>query len=255
MIRVSLLHIAPRLGDVTYNQSLIERGILESAENGANWIITPELATCGYFFSDIVGTAWITLQPDDWLKKLCRLASTKSLNLIINHPERDPKTGHLHNTAFAIDSTGTIVAKHRKIAVHPGPEEGWSMPGRSLRPFVMGGIVVGLLICADIYEGKYAKILKTRGAELIISPVAWGAKYGPGDRWEKRTQETNLPLWVCNRTGKEKHVDWTGGDSIVAKNGIRMLNYSSSNPSILLFDWDIIKMELVSDHFETHLLF
>ncbi len=254
MTRVSLLHMEPRLGDLAYNRAVIERGIQLSADLRATWIVTPELAVCGYFFPEVIGTDWIPAESDEWLGNVCNLAKSRNLNLVICQPECDTTTRTLFNTAFAIDSKGTIVGKHRKIAVHPGPEEGWSTIGESLLPFKFDGINVGLLICADIYEGQLAMKHKENGAELLICPAAWGAKYGPGDRWERRTQETGIPLWVCNRTGKEKNVDWTGGESVVSQGGQRLLTHSGAQGSLLLFDWDMSTMELKSEKFELSII-
>lgn len=249
MTRVSFLHLEPRLGDLAYNRALIERGIIISADLGATWIVTPELAVCGYFFNEVIGTDWISDESDEWLGRLQTLARSRKLNLIICQPEQDIASGKLYNTAFAIDSNGKIAGRHRKIAVHPGPEEGWSTPGDSVEPVQMDGVKVGLLICADIYEGRLAMQCKENGAELLICPAAWGARYGPGDRWEKRTLETGIPLWVCNRTGKEKNVDWTGGESVVSKDGHRLLSHTGPQRSGILFDWDMDMMELKSTSF------
>jgi 5-aminopentanamidase len=254
VVRVSLLHMDPRLGQVAYNRALIETGIRRSAELGATWIVTPELAVCGYFFPEVIGTDWIHSQPDDWMTSLCLIAKTKHLNLIISQPDRDLETGVLYNCTFFINTAGVLIGKHRKITVHPGTEEGWSTPGELSSPVMIDGINVGLLICADIYEGQLALQHRENGAELLICPSAWGAKYGPGNRWEKRTQETGIPLWVCNRTGKEHNVDWTGGDSVVAKNGQRLLSYCGTEGCLLLFEWDIDKMEPISKCFEIHFL-
>ncbi|XUX00128.1 MAG: carbon-nitrogen hydrolase family protein [Dehalogenimonas sp.] len=250
LTRISFLHLEPRLGDLEYNRALIERGILKASSLGAEWVITPELALSGYFFSEVIGIDWIKPQPDDWTQKLCQIAKDRELNLIIGQPERDLKSGLLYNSAFAIDSSGKITGKHRKVCVHPGPEEGWSTPGDGVEPISINGFKVGILICADIYSPDLALQMKNRGAQLLICPAAWGAKYGPGDRWEKRTAETGLPLWVCNRTGREKEVDWTGGESIVAKDGNRLLVHSGSDSCVLFFDWDMKTMESFGERFE-----
>jgi len=53
-------------GEVEHNQRLIETGITMAAEAGAHLVLTPELATTGYGFSDRIGTDWIATQPDAW---------------------------------------------------------------------------------------------------------------------------------------------------------------------------------------------
>ncbi|XUX00062.1 MAG: carbon-nitrogen hydrolase family protein [Dehalogenimonas sp.] len=252
MTRVSFLHLEPRPGELDHNRALIERGILRASELGAEWIITPELAVSGYFFADVIGTDWIETQPDNWTQRLCKIAEKQKVNLILGQPERDATTGILYNSAFAIDSSGKIAGKHRKICIHPGPEEGWSRPGNSVTPISINGFKLGILICADIYEPDLAIQMKNKGAQLLICPVAWGAKYGPGDRWEKISIETGLPLWICNRTGAEKGVNWAGGESVVIKNGKSELVHSGIDSCVLTFNWSMETMKLTSSNIETH---
>jgi predicted amidohydrolase len=170
-------------------------------------------------------------------------------SIFLSHPEKDEYTGKLHNSVFVL-SKGELMGRHRKIQVYPGPE-GWSTAGIELEPVDVDGIKVGLLICADTWEGDKAKVLAEKGAQLLIVPAAWGAqKYGLGDCWERRTAETGIPLWVSNRTGREKEIDWTDADSVVAAKGKRYLEICLDYSAVLLFDWDKIKMMPISKEFE-----
>ncbi len=184
------------------------------------------------------------------MKRLLNITRKKKLVLFLSYPERDKKSGKLHNSLFVLGADGRIAGRHRKIDVHPGPEEEWSTPGSEIEPVMVDGVMVGLPICADIYEPERALEFKRKGAQMLICPAAWGHKYGPGDRWEKRTAETGIPLWVCNRTGREKQVDWNKAESIVAKDGRRLLQKAVKHSSLLLFDWDMDNMTLLSDDFE-----
>lgn len=65
--------------------------------------------------------------------------------------------------------------------------------------------------------------LRKKGAKLLVCSMAWGHKYDLGHLWGKRSEETGIPVMVCNRTGREKMVDWIRGDSIVARDGRRLL--------------------------------
>lgn len=244
------MHLEPRPGQIEYNRALVEEAINLAAEGGARWIVTPELCVCGYYFSDQVGTNWIKPQPDRWVSHLLETARRRHLTVFLSHPERDIKTGQLFNSVFVLGASGEIIGSHRKIAVHPGPEEDWSTPGSQLEPVNVDGIRVGLLICADTRHPEKAAVLKQKGAQILVSPMAWGDKYGPGDRWERRTAETRIPIWVCNRTGQERQVDWTRAESVVAKDGQRLLQIAVDRSAILFFDWDMKTMSLISSKFK-----
>lgn len=249
-IKVALVHYNPKLADIEYNHKMIKQAASKAADLGAKWVITPELCMPGYFFEDSIGTGWIKPQPDSRMQELLELTKERGINLFLSYPEREETDGKLYNALFVLGSNGEIPGKHRKINIHPGPEEGWSAPGKDANTVMVDGVNTGLLVCADIYEPEIALELKEKGAELLICPVAWGQKYGPGDRWEKRTAETGLPLWVCNRTGKERQVNWNGAESVIASGGKRLLVYQGLESSLLLFDWDMDDMKLLSDSFE-----
>ena len=68
-LRISLLHLAPVLGDIDHNRRLVELAVAAAAKEGADWAITPELCICGYLFVDKIGTDWIQPQPDPWRGK------------------------------------------------------------------------------------------------------------------------------------------------------------------------------------------
>lgn len=73
-LRIAFLHLAPVPGDLAGNRRMIETAVMQAAQAGANWILPPELAVCGYSVLDRIGTDWITPQPDEWMTQMGRLA-------------------------------------------------------------------------------------------------------------------------------------------------------------------------------------
>jgi predicted amidohydrolase len=249
-IRIALLHLEPQPGQLKHNRQLIETAISIGANHGARWIITPEMCVSGYFFREVIGTDWIEAQPDTWMRHLLEVAREKRLTIFLSYPNRDTQTGRCYNSLFVLGPDGRIKGVHSKIDVHPGPEEEWSYPGENIEPVEVDGVRVGLLICADAREADKAAVLKEKGAELLVCSMAWGHKFHPGDRWERRSAETGIPIIVCNRTGREKMVDWTKADSVVARDGRRLLQAAVGSSAVLLFDWDLDTASPLSLEFE-----
>ena len=110
---------------------------------------------------------------------------------------------------------------------------------------------MGVLVCADSYNSDIAQELKDQGAELLVSPAAWGpGGCAPDGEWEQRTLETGLAMMVCNRSGKERSdMDMLGAVSVVAKDGARLLCGSSDRSVVLTFDWDLDAMTVVSNDY------
>lgn len=253
-LRISLLHLAPVTGDVAQNRKLVETAVTMASEQGADWAITPELCIPGYLFAEMIGTDWILPQPDPWMQGFCGLVKELKMTVFLSHPHRDPQSGKLYNSVFIVSPEGEIVGKHSKVKALGGAE-GWSTPGEEIVPLssdgVSDGLNIGILICADAYKNEVASVLQSKGAQVLVSPAAWGpGKCAPDGEWERRSGDTGLPIIVCNRTGVEdEELDYRGAESVVAQDGQRLLAATSDQPVILTFDWDMDSMTLLSEDF------
>jgi len=250
-IRIALLHLAPTTSKVAQNRALVKRATQMAAESGADWVVTPELCIPGYMFMKQIGTDWILPQPDAWMKDYCQMVGRLGLTVFLSHPERDPKTDKLYNTAFVINADGNIVGKHSKIKALRGAE-GWSTAGAEIEPVECDGVKVGILVCADAYKNEVAGELKDKGAQLYVSPVSWGpGQCAPDGEWEQRSLDNDLPIIVCNRSGQEdEELDYRKAESVVAKDGRRLLEATSDKSVILSFDWDLAEMTCLSSEFD-----
>jgi predicted amidohydrolase len=247
-LRFSLLHLALKPGALLLNYTLVERGIRVAAASGADWVITPELCISGYQFIDVIGTDWIAVHPDQWTNNIRQLAKALELAILFGHVERgcDDK---FYNCGFIVDARGSIIGHHRKINTHA---EYWASPGQGTEPTNWQGLKLGTMICADAYTKEIACTLRSKGAQLLLSPAAWApGLYGPEGEWEQRTVETGLPLIVCNRTGEEKTLTFCGAETLVIKHGQRLLSHSSQKSAVLTFDWSLQRMSPSSSKFET----
>ncbi|MBU8906822.1 carbon-nitrogen hydrolase family protein [Desertibacillus haloalkaliphilus] len=245
-LTISLLHLLPVAGDITYNQKLIEKAINVAATKQAGWIVTPELATSGLQFTNVVGTDWINEQPDEWLTHLSKVVQQANATLFLGSAERS-STGHLYNSVYVIDRQGKVIGKQRKLSAI----DQWSSPGERIEPIEIDGIKTGIIICADAYPSEIASTLANKGTELLVAPSSWGpGLHGPTGEWEQRSCETGLPLFVCNRTGEDETVSFWEAESLVIHHDKRLLAHQSKQSACLTFDWDVDKNELISTTFD-----
>ena len=250
-IRISLLHMAPVTGEVERNRRALEAGLRSAAQLGAQWVVTPELCVPGYLFAAKIGTDWILPQPDPWMKQFCKLAAQLGLTVFLSHPDRDPNTDKLYNSVFLINSKGHITGTHSKVKALGGAEA-WSSPGQVVQPLEQDGVKVGILVCADAYKNDVSALLKDRGAQVLVSPASWGpGECAPNGEWEQRSLDTGLPIIVCNHTGVEPgEIDYRQAESVVAREGLRLLSAYSDRPVLLSFDWDMDRMAPLSSDFQ-----
>lgn len=240
---MALLHLKPVLGDINANRKIIENAVKMAASQGAVMAVTPETFIPGYHFAKRIGTDWIEPQPDSWLQEMIKLSAELGITLFLSYQERDKTSENLYNTVYAISKKDGIVGSHRKMGISSGhTAEAWASAGSQVNVIACDGMKAGILVCADTWGPKFAAELKEKGAQVLISPAAWPPLPCPPEGcWEKRSEETGLPIWVCNRTGNEPELDFSWGESIVAVNGHRLMEYSDAEPAILLFEWDMAK--------------
>jgi predicted amidohydrolase len=247
MLKIALLHLAPMVGNVTYNQALLETGLATAADLGVDWVVTPELCVTGYEFTPRLGTDWIGSQPDPWMDSFRVLVARCKLTVFLGHADRDAGTGKLYNTVFVIGADGSILGKHRKHTVVPGIES-WASRNDDIRPISIPStsLKAGVLICADAYTPDVTQRLAAQGANILISSAAWGPfPHGPETSWEDRSRETGLPLFVCNRTGSDSTLDFSSAQSVVVMKGKRLLSHTSPTSTLLVVHWDLGRQTLV----------
>lgn len=246
-MRIAFLHLEYQTGKIKENRDLIVRAVKQAADLNADWVLTPECAVSGYFFNQIIGTDWIAEQPDSWVCEMMKLAKAKKVALFLSTPEKHEKK--FFNSALVIDSQGRLCGSHRKHRVI-GKAESWAKAGEELQIITCDNIKIGLLICADSYHLDKVKKLKEMGAKVIIVLAAWpNSICGPGSCWEDRSLEVDLPVFVCNQTGKHTQMDFRSAESVVAFKGKRLLSRSLTEGAILLFDWDFSSNKLFSSDF------
>ena len=255
ILRIALLHLAAVPGDLETNRRLVQAAVTSAAGFNAKWILTPELCITGYDFADQIGTDWILHQPDAWMAGFCRLVKQLRVTVFLSHPERDRRTGKLYNSVFVLAPNGSIAGKHRKVHVLRVGAEAWSSPGDGAAPIRVPPTTVGLLICADAFTPNMAQRLRTGGARVLLSAAAWPpGLHGPNGEWERCTSETGLPLLVCNRTGPDRKLNFTEAESVVVKDGRKLLSFRSERSAMLLIDWDLATQTLIAHRAQKVLL-
>src|SRR5436305_649171 len=233
-LTVASQHLAPELGALDRNRSLIEYGTRVAAESGADWVLSGELVVPGYRFEPLIGTNWIAEQPDSWMGRLARLSSDLGVASFVSHPERETLTGKLFNSLFVIGRNGQILGRHRKLEPTPGSED-WSSAGEPGRPILVDGIKTGLLVCADAYKALLALGLRDAGAQLLVSSAAWWpGQWGPKGEWEARTLDTGVPMIVCNRTGCDHDSQLFGSESVVVDRGEKLLTLRATESTVFI---------------------
>jgi predicted amidohydrolase len=91
------------------------------------------------------------------------------------------RNGHFYNTAVLIDRKGAIAGCYRKIHLTMEEAEQGILPGSEPLVFDADFGRIGVMICWDNWFSETARLLRLRGAEILVLPIAGDGTPG---HWE-----------------------------------------------------------------------
>lgn len=179
VITVATVNFRPFWGNVPRNVTRIGEYAQAAAKRGADLIVFPELALCGYEnekqvpLQDKMQFRCAELVPQgDSVTYLANIAKQSGIYLVFGMPEKDPDHDlRIYNTAVVCGPQGYI-GKYRKI--HPANDElAWCEKGSEplLIDTKWGPIGVG--ICYDSYSfPELMRYYAAKGSRLYLNSTA-----------------------------------------------------------------------------------
>jgi NAD+ synthase (glutamine-hydrolysing) len=223
MIKISLAQINPTLGDLAGNSRKILEytGLAQNA--GAQLVVFPELALCGYPPEDLLLKKHFVAAN---IKALDALAKKiRGTTVITGFVDSDAQ-GKIYNAA-AIISDGRIQdVYHKQQLPNYGvfDEKRYFSPGKNSGVVTVDGVKIGINICEDIWidAGAYQAQAKA-GAKVVInissSPYHAGKLKERQDLLARRAKEIKVPLVYVNAVGGQDELVFDGGSMIISPAG------------------------------------
>ena len=210
-LRIAVAQINCTVGDLAGNARRILAAAGEAAALGADLLLTPELALCGYPPEDLL------LRPDFHRaceRELIDLARTASLPLLVGHPElRDSRC---YNAASLLRG-GRVEATYRKQRLPNSSvfdEERYFVPGDAPLVLEISGVRCGLNICEDIWFPGSAEAARAAGAELLLvlnaSPYHMAKQSQRLEVLRRRVGATGMPIIYTNLVGGQDELVFDG---------------------------------------------
>jgi hypothetical protein len=125
-LKLALIHANIRHKEPDSNRTVLIDLIRQAAQQGANIVVTPEMAISGYSFSsrtDILPYTEIENGPT--LSRLAEVVKETGIYVCIGLAEKDACTGIFYNSAFVMGPDGQRLCRYRKI----NAESRWACPG------------------------------------------------------------------------------------------------------------------------------
>lgn len=233
---VALIHASISWKDREKNVARLLTLNEEAARSGSKIIVNTELATTGYAFESRREIAPLTETiPGPTTDAFGEVAGKYGCYICIGLPERDAGTGIFYNSAALIGQDGQVVARYRKAS--PAFRENlWAARGNLPVPVVETELgTLGLVICADSYSYRQARIAALKGARLLLIPANWPPEHhNPEKFWRARALENGIYVLACNRTGMDRVMDCRHAESFVIDPLGRAVKQVSSANDIII---------------------
>lgn len=230
--------------------------IADSIENGADFIVLPEMFNCPYSNDKFIEYAEEE-HDSPTLNAISHLAKANDVYILAGSiPEREDD--RLYNTSYLFDKNGQILAKHRKMHLFDidvkdkitFKESDVLTAGDdfTLADTEFGKIGIG--ICYDVRFVELARIMVENGAEILFYPGAFNQTTGPA-HWELLFRSRALDNQVfCIGVAPALNKDasyHSYGHSIVANPWGKVMAQAGEKEELIICEIDLDEIKKVRE--------
>jgi len=156
-MKIALAQINTTVGDFAGNIGRIVKYAHSAHERGANLVVFPELALCGYPPRDLVERPGFICKSETELERLAGLLPP--IPTLVGYVRRSHAVqGKPVADAAALIKDGRVVLDYTKILLpfyDVFDESRYFEPGQSIRLQELDGFKVGITICEDVWNDKH----------------------------------------------------------------------------------------------------
>lgn len=249
-MQLSIAQIETKLNDKMYNLKKIECYLYQAKQEQSDLVLFPELSLTGYLIGPWLAEA---AEPRDGpsirrVKELCRRIG---ISTVFSFPE--VHDGKYYVTAALVSDTGEVEAMYRKTHLYD-VEQIYFTHGDEIPVFQTKFGVVGIMSCFDLEFPEVARILSRKGADIILIPTSNMVPYTTHQRvyTQCRAMENEVPVALCNRIGREEHLEFIGESTFVDAQGETHVLLSNQEEMVtfpvLLFKGSDSKLNYILDN-------
>jgi NAD+ synthase (glutamine-hydrolysing) len=231
-MRVALAQINPTSADINGNATRILEAVSGAAGQGADIVVTPELALPGYCIGDLVEDTAFLEANERALQAIA--AETRGITAVVGFIDSDRGATNDHGTvrkynAAAVVRDGRILQRARKSLLPSYryfDDKRYFSPGERREPVDVPLARLGVSICEDLWDDYYdvkpLPELVVQGAALILNLNA--SPFYPGKRRTRQKLIRNhiarlhVPIAYVNTVGAAdngKNIIPFDGESLV----------------------------------------
>ncbi len=250
-LRVVLCQLDLSVGDLDGNVEAMAAAYRRAADVGADLVVFPELAICGYPPEDLLLKRGFIEQSQRAVGRLaeqCRGHAAAVVGWIEGQriagaDPHDAEDGPWN--AAAVLHSGEVVGSYRKQALPnygPFDEKRYFDPGPSGQPmYVIGGARVALTVCEDAWvDPGPVSAAAGGGAQIVVnlnaSPFHQGRLRQREQMVKDRSSGSSVPFVYLNLVGGQDELVFDGGSMVADRDGRILAQAAQFREQELLVD-------------------
>jgi len=252
-MKIALAQINTTVGDFAGNIDRIVKYAQRARERGADLVVFPELALCGYPPRDLVERPGFICNSENELERLAGLLPP--IPTLVGYVRRSHAVqGKAVADAAALIKEGRVVLDYTKILLpfyDVFDESRYFEPGQSIHLQELNGFKVGITICEDVWNDKHfwKKQRYTRnpveecvraGANLLLniasSPFSTEKIQLRYDMLKAIADTRHIPVVYVNQVGGNDQLVFDGSSMAFNANGELCARARSFEEDLVIYD-------------------
>ena len=267
-MRIALLQINPTAGDLNGNSALIVRGVRAAASQGADLVVTPELALMGYLPRDLLMNRGFVRRADAMIDGLAaELKGAPPALIGVATPNPSDMGRPLFNSAVLLKdgAAGPVFHKTLLPTYDVFDEDRYFEPGAGPQILDLGGWRLGISICEDVwndrdfwsrqrYHPDPIEGLAKAGAQAILnlsaSPFTVGKQLVRESMLGHLARKYGLPVAYVNQVGGDDDLIFDGRSGVFDAHGRLSARAKGFQEDLLVTDLAGAAGSISEDDFE-----
>jgi NAD+ synthase (glutamine-hydrolysing) len=256
-MKIAIAQLNPTIGDLTQNAQQILAAAQIAADMGADLMLTPELALCGYPPRDLLLNPSFVDRMSDLLWSMAAQLPER-LAVLIGTVTRNPNAEQkgqkpLFNSVSLLENGIVRQTFHKRLlpTYDVFDEERYFESGQDSNHCLIRGIHVGISICEDLwndelfwgkrsYESNPIAELANLNVDLIVnlsaSPYTFGKPHLRERMLQHSAQRFNQPIVYVNQIGGNDDLIFDGNSFAVNPDGQVITRAKAFDTDLIILD-------------------
>ncbi|HKE31197.1 MAG TPA: NAD+ synthase [Candidatus Angelobacter sp.] len=257
-MKIALGQINPTVGDFSGNSRKIIEYSLAARGAGAQMILFPEMAICGYPPRDLVEKSVFVARNQDVAREIARAVPGITIVCGLVTPAKVETGKSVMNSAVVLGNSEIqfIQSKTLLPTYDVFDELRYFAPADSRRNFILDGRKLAVTICEDVWNDKHfwhrrlytidpVEELLRAGANLVLniaaSPFHLGKRALRRDMLATIAREDKVPVAMVNQVGGNDSLVFDGSSLVIAPDGRIIAQAKSFEEDLIYFDSETLQ--------------